>query len=71
MDKRLAEKLIQNFDFRTMEVFNEYLEEQIAIRHRIMEAPTSNIDFIRGEISALRLLGKIRDHAVLVTSNKD
>jgi ribosomal protein S18 len=67
MDKRLCEKIIQHFDFKTMEVLAEYITYRTSVVHSRMETcGTEEIKAHQGEIRELQALSKIRDWAVNV-----
>ena len=68
MDKRLCEKIIQNFDFKTMEVLKEYTAYRMEVIHRSMETAKDVDEFrkLQGEARGLKVLEAIRDHAVAV-----
>jgi hypothetical protein len=69
MDKRLSEKVIQNFDFKTMEVLKEYIQYRKDSIHLYMETANDPEEFrkLQGSIQELKYLEKIRDNAVSVT----
>lgn len=68
MDKRLSEKVIQHFDFKTMEVLKEYVTYRCEVIHRNMETVNDPDEWrrLQGEIRALNQFEKIRDHAVAI-----
>lgn len=67
MDKRLCEKIIQNFTFPTMEVLNDYITHRFSVLHTKMEtASLEDIRALQGQIQELKILSKIRDHAIAI-----
>lgn len=67
MDKRLCERIVQNFDFKTMEVVNEYILHRSSVIHKQMETCSlEEITKLQGEIFELKQLGRIRDYAIAI-----
>ena len=69
MDSKLAEKILQFFDYKTMEVVEEYINSR---RATILMLLTREKDEVilrqqQGMLEELHVLSKIRDHALLVT----
>ena len=69
MDSKLAEKILQFFDYKTMEVVEEYITTR---RATILMLLTREKDEVilrqqQGMLEELHVLSKIRDHALLVT----
>jgi hypothetical protein len=69
MNKRLSEKIIQNFDFKTMEVLKEYIQDRKDSIYITMETVKDPEEFrkLQGSLQELRYLEKIRDNAVAVS----
>lgn len=68
MDSKLAEKVLQYFDFKTMEVLNSYIESRRATLLMLLtrEKDSNVLRQQQGMLEELYVLSKIRDHALLV-----
>ena len=67
MDKRLAQDILKDFDFHTMETLNTWIDYRINVLRFITESVASTTDQIRfaqGCIDELKVLKRIRDTAV-------
>lgn len=73
MDKRLCEKIIQHFDYKTMEVLKEYINHRSSVIHSKMETCSpEEIKAHQGEMRELKVLEKIRDWSVnIVERDRD
>lgn len=73
MNKQLAERIVQNLDFKVMEVLDEYVEDRIKSVHNQLERE-SDPDIFRqhqGRLQELRTLFKIREYAVSTLQTKE
>ena len=69
MDPKLAERIVQNFTFKQVEVLKEFLDYKIDETHRLMESlrlTESELRFAQGKLEALRQLYNLRDNAAKV-----
>jgi hypothetical protein len=69
MNRQTAEKIVQQFDFKTMEVLETWIDYRISqlrfITESLLSAP-DQIRFAQGAIDELRVLKKIRDTSLLI-----
>jgi hypothetical protein len=67
VDNKLAAKILLHFDFKTMEVLNEYISERRATVYKKMErASFDEFRQLQGELHSLNQLQDIRKHAEAV-----
>lgn len=69
MDEQMAKKIASQFDFKTMEILNQWIEYRIGVLRYATEALNSDektIRFAQGGIDELKVLKKIRDYALQV-----
>lgn len=68
MDKRLSEKILQHFDFKTMEVLKEYIDDRTNIINKMFlrENSIERIRQYQGMLEELETLIKIRDHSTAI-----
>lgn len=68
MDIKLAEKVLQHFDYKTIEVLNAYIESRRAEILMLLtrEKETDVLRQQQGMLEELRTLSKIRDYAVAI-----
>lgn len=67
MDKQLANKVIKDIPFNTLETLKEYIHTRKQFIYKMMEtAPIEDFTFLQGQIAELKILEKIRDTAVAI-----
>lgn len=73
MNKQLCERIVQTFDYKTMEVLKDYIQSRIDVIHNRLERESDPDIFRRqqGMIEELRTLSKIREYAVLTINVKE
>lgn len=68
MDKRLCEKILQHFDFMTVETLNAYIKQRVESLHLRMESAGSMDEFkkLQGAIAEIKNLEYLRRDAAAI-----